>query len=170
MSRESTTTIDGLEVGYGTRNSANAEGGNVHTKGRTKQLEVNLDFRAMPTAQAVAVSTKNARIPAGSVVRSARLAVDEVFATTTSLDVGLKQLDGTAVGTASAIMNDASVAATGNVLANDLDVEVTADAYVAVLQNGGAATAGRGVLTIEYDENTPSSAEPAPIQGIVGTL
>jgi hypothetical protein len=170
MARENTATLDGVIVGYGTRNSANPEAGQVHTKGRSHEVEVNLDFRAMPTGQTVAASIKDHRIPAGSVIRSARLAVAEVFAGATTLSAGLRQLDGTAVGAATTILSAATVAAVGNVLADDLDVEAsTTDVYLAVVTDV-PATAGRGTLTVVYDEKVPASVEPAPVQGIVGTL
>lgn len=169
MGREVFDIIDGIEVGRGIRNSANPEGGQVHTKGRRHEVDVNLDYRAMPDGQGVAARTKNHRIPAGSVIRSARLAVDEAFAGATTLDAGLRELDGTPVGAATAIVAAASVAAVDNVLADDLDIEVTTDAYLAVATDA-PATAGRGILTVVYDENAPHSVEPEPVQGIVGTL
>jgi len=172
MARESTwTNSDGLDVGFGTRDSKDNRGGPVQTTGNVEVLTYDLDWNHLPTAATNAASTKDIPIPANSVIHRATLRVTEAFtsAGATTLSLGLKELDGTDID-ADGI--DATIAKTvidavGDVVQCDgalvggLLTVGTADAYLSSVVATGPYTAGMAELVIEYSRPMPTSDVPA---------
>ncbi len=177
MARNETSTLDGLEVGYGTRTSLNEESGEIHTLGNTKQLELHVDFSQIPDlAVGQARSKKVGAIPSGAVVRSAELIVITTFAgltvTTGRLAVGTVDAAGAQVTAAGLIADqiEADLAAGDSIEGAGADVNgtaVAADTFVSIEMTGADPTAGEGVIVVTYDMPVPSSQSPAIIIGTV---
>lgn len=158
MARGNTwTNNDGLQVGFGTRDTNNFEGASIRTTGRVNQLVIELGFGNFPTSAGTAPSSKEFKIPAGSLIQSSSLVVSSAFVGGTSIGIGLKNSAGTDIDAdgIDAAIATAVVNAVGKVVQNDgalvggvLTVG-TADAYLSSVIVG-TYTAGRGTLTIEY--------------------
>lgn len=176
MARENTAILDGLVVGYGTRDSHNVEDAMVHTYGRVRQLELRIDHSTVAgLATGTAASSKAAVIPAGSALLNSKLIVLETFTDLTSLIIGTKGVDGVTEdddGLHATTLLAALVAGdTEEGGGAQLGAEVTdEDLTVSLDVTGTAPTAGEAVLVVEYYEPVPSSTPPAPVQGIVGSL
>lgn len=142
---------DGLEVGFGRRDTKNLEAGSIEVKGQVRQVELEVYF----DGDNAAASVKSAVIPVGAVIVGATLQVSTAFAGGTSVQVGSISTDGDTIDT------DAFITASAGAVAN-----LTAGA---VLEGAGAAvgttvthptnitytltgdfTAGRGTLLVEY--------------------
>lgn len=143
--------VDGLEVGFGRRDTKNQEAGSIEVKGQVRQVELEI----YSDKSATTASVKNAVIPVGAVIVGATLQVSTAFAGGTSVQVGSISTDGTVIDT------DAFITPAAGAVAN-----LTAGA---VLEGAGAAvgttvthptnitytltgtfTAGRGTLLVEY--------------------
>lgn len=139
---------DGLEVPFGPWVSDNLDAGTVHTKGKTKEVQMLIDtVEGWPQA-GTAHSTKDAFIPNGAYVVSARYIaeVDFDFAT----DIGTSQKDGTVIDADGLLVGILTTAEGAGAL---IGTTVTADSYFVVADNaaaGGPATVGRGTLIVEY--------------------
>lgn len=148
---------DGLEVGFGWRDTNNYEAGTVRTVGKINQIELDLDYDNLP--ENGTVRNDVAGIPAGSVIISAVLVAETDWDTADSADltIGVQEADGTVID-ADGI--DAAIAATalteGDVVQCDGDLvggtatvgEDTAYIYFDV--GTGDFTSGTGTLTVEY--------------------
>lgn len=179
MARANTwTNSDGLEVGFGVRDSKNDAGSTVETKGNVEVFQMVLDFDELPAASGTAPSSKSVPIPAGAVINDAVLQVLEAFdaAGAATLTIGLKNSAGTAIdadGIDAAIALTAidavgdTVQCDGALVGTDIG---TADGYIAVDVGTGPYTAGQAVLTIEYTRQLPSSDAADPITTIQGSL
>lgn len=177
MARANTATLDGLVVGYGTRDSHNVEDSVVHTMGRIKQVEVRIDHSThVDLATGTAPTTKSFGLPAGSMITGGRLVVLETFTDLTSIIVGTKGSDGvteddngllTTVVLADLTVGESLVLDGAQVQEEaDADVVVTDEVlYVSLDVTGTAPTAGEAVLVFEYQEPVPSSTPPAVIVG-----
>ena len=142
---------DGIQVGFGRRDTRNIEAGSVEVKGQVRQLEQGVFFNVNNTG----ASARKAVIPAGAIIKSATLVVKEAFASGTSLAVGTIKTDGTSgaagalvTATQGAVANltlgavlAGSGAAIGTALASDLQVTYTLT---------GTFTTGKASLLIEY--------------------
>ena len=175
MARANTAQLDGLTVGYGARDTINAQGAMVHTLGNTgKEYVVVVDYSNIASfATATAAGPYDFEIPAGSVIRSANLVVEEGVTDLTSLVVGLKEADGTtnddnglidttlqaAIGTAGITVEGAGAHVDGPVLA--------VDSFVSIDVTGTAPTAGRVALTVTYDMPHVSQDAPGVISGLI---
>lgn len=179
MAREATwTNSDGLEVGFGPRDSSNENGATVETKGNVEVFQMVLDYDNLPAASGTAPSTKSIPIPAGAVINDAVLQVLDAFdaAGAATLTIGLKEADGSVID-ADGI--DASIALTaidadgdtiqcdGALVGTDIGSE---DGYIACAVGTGPYTAGRAVLTIEYTRQLPDSVAADPITTVQGSL
>lgn len=163
MGRDSTwTNDDGLVVGFGTRTSSNDQGGNVRTSGLEEEYVIEvLDGTAIGATDTAAVTGGDyADIPANSVITAAYFQVDTAFtsAGAATLDIGLKQRDGTEVGGSDDVI-DAAIALTaidaaGETVACDgsyIGASVGANPVVPKFTYGTATfTAGAGKLVIKY--------------------
>ncbi len=184
MAREQTATLDGVIVGYGTRDSINVEDAVVHTLGRVSQLEVTVDVSNYLTlAEAVAPSSKQFAIPAGSVIQSVTVTTANAWNTLTSVAMGLKdatsgaQLHGgddvlvTDVEGILAVFGAGDYFYGAGALADGTtDIVTTADSVLSFTVTGSAPTTGQSTVLIEYVEPVPSSDAPAPVQGVIGSL
>ena len=95
MSRQETSVLDGVQVGYGTRDSHNVEDAVVHTYGRVQQVELRIDHTTITgLATGTAPTTKSLQIPVGSAIKSAKLIVLETCTALTDFRVGTKGSDG----------------------------------------------------------------------------
>jgi len=178
MSRNATwTNSDGLVVGFGQRDSKNANGATVRTQGNVNILQMILDYDALPAAAGTAPSTKSIPVPANAVIKSAHVHTTADWATTDSatLDIGFVNSAGTAIdqdGIDAAIAD--SALDTGDTVVCDgalvgLDVG-TADAYISCEVNTGAFNSGSSVLTIEYILNMPDTTPTDPLGAVTGSL
>jgi len=174
MARAQTTTLDGVIVGYGTRDSYNPEQAVIHTKGRVKEVSVDIDFRNITSfATGTAASKKNLEIPLGSQVISSQLLIKTGFNTLTSVVIGLKIAAGTTVvanglhaATLLAAINTAGMTEEGAGTQVG-GTSLTTAAYVSIDVTGSAPTVGHGVLTVRYYEPVASQDPPAVITGVI---
>lgn len=142
---------DGLEVGFGRRDTKNLEAGSIEVKGQVRQVELEVySDESVTTA-----SVKNAVIPAGAVIVGATLQVSTAFAGGTSVKVGTISTDGVAID------DDAFITPTAGAVANLTAGAVLKGAGAAVgttvtkptnvtYELTGTFTAGRGTLLVEY--------------------
>ncbi len=175
MARENTATLDGLIVGYGTRDSHNVEDATVHTYGRVKQVELRIDHSTIAgLADALAATSKSHVIPAGSKIVKSDLTILEAFVGSTDIIVGIKEVDGTTqdpnglhtVEIDAVLLAGATFEGNGAVI----DADVTDADMVVSVDTTAAPTAGEAVLLVEYIEPLPSSTPPAVLVGIQGSL
>lgn len=174
MARENTSILDGLQVGYGTRDTHNVEDATVHTYGRVKQVELRIDASTIAgLADGLAATSKSHVIPAGSKIVKSDYSVLEVF-DGTDLIIGLKEVDGTqedpnglhTVEIDAVLLAGATFEGNGALINADvLDADMVISADV-----GGAITTGEATLLVEYIEPVPSSEPPAVLVGIQGSL
>lgn len=176
MARANTATLDGLVVGYGARDTLNPQSATVHTKGNLEReiLFVIDSSNIAEFATGTAVPTTWGAIPDGAVVRSARAVVVEAFvgltATTGLIDVGLKQLDGTAIDANGLIVGangqfetvDATVEGAGALIDGPL---VTPAGYPSADITGASPTAGELHVYVQYDMPMVDQDAPAVITG-----
>ena len=181
MTRNATwTNADGLDVGFGTRDSKNINGATVQTEGNVESFSMILDWDTLPTAAPLLPSTKSVPIPAGSAIHSATLRVIVAFTSggATTLDIGLRELDGTVIDLdgidaviAKTVIDGIGDTVQCNGALVNLLVDVgTADAYIATTTTTGPYTAGQAELTIEYSKPLADTTPTEPISGIVGSL
>jgi hypothetical protein len=172
MARANTSILDGLEVGYGTRDTRNVEDANVHTVGRMKQVEVHINAGNLTSlATGVVPTTKVFQMPAGAIVRHAYLHVTESFDALTSVVIGTKlQADGLEVDDdglqtvilLAALIAGATIEDTG---AQVNGAPLAAASVVSFDVTGAAPTVGEAVLTVEYQEPVSDQDAPAVIIG-----
>ncbi len=172
MARAETSILDGLEVGYGTRDSFNIEDAEVHTLGRIRQHVVRVDHTTIANlATGVVPSSKVFEFPTGAAHMRSKLVVEESFADLTSIIVGTKrQSDGITVDDdgffttvlLAALTADAVIEGSGAFIDGDRS---TAPAVVSLDVTGTPPTAGELVLVFEYLEPYVSQASPAIIVG-----
>jgi len=176
MARNETwTNQDGLEVGFGTRDSFNTEDAEVHTLGRVKQAEVQFNAdNAGDLVTGVVPTSKEFILPAGAAVQSATLVVETAFDVTTSISMGRRDATtGVTIDDNSLITVTEGVAANltpdGSVVVGaGADIGgpvVAADSVIELVQNGGDAAVGELRLLIEYIEDVPSQVTPDIIVG-----
>lgn len=169
MARANTATLDGLVVGYGARDTKNAQEALVHTMGRIKHLEVHLDHSTITNmATSTAVDGRNFGIPSGANVKRVVVRVDEAFDSaapaTDTVIVGTKQSDGTTIDndglvastTVASFTAGATIEGAGALVDGDA---LSATSYISV-DPSATLTAGAATLLIEYIEDTPSTDAP----------
>lgn len=176
MSRANTAILDGVEVGYGTRDSHNIEDAVVHTMGRLAQAEVRIDASTIASlATGVAPTSKSFELPTGAAIHSSKFIVEEVFADLTSIIIGTKGADGVTeddnglhtVEVLAVLLAGATFEGNGAQVGGVITDEPL---YVSLDVTGTAPTTGSGVLVIEYYQPVPTSEAPAPVQGVIGSL
>lgn len=142
---------DGLEVGFGSRDTRNLLAGTIETKGQRRQVELEVYF----SKDSKEASVRGAVIPAGATVLSAHLNVKEAFVGGTSVAVGVINTDGTSAvagglvtatqGAVASLTKGASIVGTGatkgTIAAAPLNLTTT---FV------GTFTAGRASVLVEY--------------------
>lgn len=178
MARQATwVNEDGLEVGFGTRDSKNPHLATVQTEGNVEIASMVLDYDTLPAAAGTAPNAKDFAIVGESVITRAYLRVTDAFTSggTTTLDIGLVNAAGTAIdqdGLDAAIAKAALTAGAVIELDGALigDSIGSADGYISTATGSGPWTAGQAVLTIEYVRPMPDSTPQDPIDGIVGSL
>lgn len=176
MARENTwTNNDGLDVGFGTRDSSNENAATVRTEGNIEVLQFPLNYDNMP-ASGTAPSSKSIPVPANASILRGNFRVTEAWVGGTNIDFGTMTSAGVAidddgydaaVATAALTLN-AVIDFDGALMTGDASVG-TADAYFGTVVTG-TYTAGKGVVTIEYLKPMPDSDATDPITTIVGTL
>lgn len=142
---------DGLEIGFGRRDTKNLEAGAIEVKGQVRQVELEIYFDKDNTT----ASVKNAVLPVGAVVSAATLYVREAFAGGTSVTVGTIKTDGTGAVTDNLVKPAAAATASltkGAVIegAGNLVGATVADALNITYATTGTFTAGRATLLVEY--------------------
>ncbi len=183
MARANTATLDGLVVGYGTRDSLNPQDAVVHTLGRVRQHEVMVDHTnilefaedSLPVEGVIKAFT----IPAGSTIVSCKLAVTDDVTDVTSLALGLKD---TATGVqlhggddvlildvdaleADLETGDTVIGPAQGVLLDPNGVVTSADAILSITVTGTPPTAGAFSVLVEYIEPIASQTSPDVIVG-----
>jgi hypothetical protein len=166
---------DGLDIGFGTRDSFNSEDTEVHTLGRVKQAEIQFNAgNAADLYTGVVPSGKEFILPAGSAVLSAVLVVETAFVVTTSISMGRRDATtGLTIDDNSLVTVVEGVAANltpdgVTVIGAGADVGgpvIAADSIIELVQNGGDAAVGELRLLVEYIEAVPSQVTPAIIVG-----
>lgn len=167
------TNSDGMDVGFGIRDSKNDNAGRVQTTGNIEVMQYAFDYDVKDST-GTAPQSKSFPIPANSVVLSSNFRVTTAFVGGTTASVGIMNAAGTAIDVAgfiaatatASLTAGASIVGAGALMGKSVGA---ADAYM-VVTFVGTYTAGAGIVTIEYARPMPSSASPAPISGIVGTL
>ena len=173
MARAQTSTLRGTAVGYGTRDTHNFEPSQVHTKGRINQGEVRIDHTTIASlASGIAPTGRSFRIPAGAIIKSAKLVVLEVFADLTSIVVGTMGSDGvvedadgliaSTVLTAIDAVGD-TIEGAGTQISTPLATDE--DLYICLDVTGTAPTSGEAILLVEYLDTSPSSTPPSVLVG-----
>jgi hypothetical protein len=176
MARANTAVLDGLQVGYGARDSINPQAATVYKSGNLdRELLVVVDstnIAEFATATAV-TSTKHMGLPVGAAVRAVRAVVVEGFNNLTSIVVGLKEFDGTTndddgliASTALALINTAGQTVEGGGAHVDgpvLDVE----SYMSLDVTGTAPTLGELHVYIQYDMPMVDQDAPDVIVGVI---
>lgn len=145
---------DGVEVGFGTRDTINKETNTVHTKGLTKELKLDINHKDLPVTGAV-VNLKSSGIPADAVISSATFAANETF--DTAIEVGTMDSDGVSV-VADGLIATGIYAAGDAVVGAGAQIGTQAGEllYVAITPTTTAPTTGRGQLVVEYILNNSS--------------
>ena len=161
-----TTNEDGLLVRFGTERSAVSTAGGKTSENQHRTLTYQIaDATALLTSDTAAAGDEDAVIPAGSIITRATLYVTTAFASggAPTLDIGLKQADGTEI-TADGIDADIALEATNalgdTIICNgayivDSDLtglRLTTDAYVKFQRVTATYTAGAATLVVEYME------------------
>ena len=172
MSRGNTwTNSDGLEVGFGTRDSYNPEGGSVHTVGHVAQVELHITSDSYADVATGVLKGKEAVIPSGARIISAIANVTETITGTTavSFDMGLKDIvDGTTIvadGLIDGTTNFAIGVQTG--AGAQIGTVIAEDAVVSFDPNVADLLTGELVVLVEYQLPVPSSDTPAVIVGAI---
>jgi len=136
---------DGLQVGFGPRNTINADAGEVHVKGIVKQIKCDINAEDLGDN----VHQKMMEVPAESVMRKATFICNEAF--DAPIEIGTYGTDNVVIAA------DGILAATtpllGDVvdcLGTQMNLTLAADSIALAT---GAATVGRGQLLIEYVRN-----------------
>ena len=172
MARANTwTNSDGIEVGFGSRDTYNPEGASIHTKGHVAQLELHITSDSYGDVATGVLKGKEAVIPSGSRIISAIANVTETITGTTavSFDMGLKDTtDGTTIDADGLIDGTTNFAVGVQTGAGALIGTVTsADSVVSFDPNVADLLTGELVVLVEYQLPVPSSDAPGVITGDV---
>lgn len=181
MARANTATLDGLVVGYGTRDSINPQDAVVHVMGRIKQQEIYIDIsnylEFAEAALPVEGVLKAFEIPAGSALHSVSFVTGDAWNNLTSIAMGLKD---TATGAQLHAADDTLITDVEGILASmgageriigagtllqSGDVVTSANAIVSLTVTGAAPTTGNAVVLVEYIEPKQDQSAPAVIIG-----
>jgi hypothetical protein len=181
MSRDNIATLDGLVVGYGTRDSINPQDAVVHTLGRIKQQEIKIDVSNFTEFEVdvlpVEGATKAFTIPAGSSIQAVTWVTGTAWADLTSIAMGLKD---TATGAVLHTVDDTLITDVEGILASmgagekivglgtltlSGALTTSADSLVMLTITGTPPTAGTATVLVEYIEPTASQTSPAVIVG-----
>lgn len=181
MARANTSTLDGLVVGYGTRDTINPQDAIVHTLGRVKQHEIVVDSSNIAEFAEDVLPVEGAKkafiIPGGSTIVGITLTVEADVTDLTSLAMGLKDtVDGSQLHSADDVLvtdaegieanleTDDKLVGTGS-LTGAQSVVTSADSTLSITVTGSAPTAGRFIALLEYIEPQASQTPPSPVIG-----
>jgi hypothetical protein len=136
---------DGLEVGFGPVVSGSLDTNAQHTKGKTKELQLEVDATVSLPSVGTAHSQKDSALPIGAHIVSARY-IAEVdfdnaveFGTSTLAGVDIDQNGLIATGTTTAVGAGALIG-----------TDTAAASYLVVTATTTAPTVGKGTLIVEY--------------------
>lgn len=188
MSRSATwTNSDGLEVGFGRRDSEYKYAGTVRTKGNEEMVMLSIKASEMPLYEGSAVSSKAIGIPAGAYITKATLDVVTSFAdadANPTMTIGLVDSAGTAIDidgifaglteasgqlTAPQVV-EGDVGTYGGALVNGTDHIGTAVGYLTADLDTGAWDSGEAILTVWYLKRSPDVTPTDPINTVVGSI
>ena len=188
MARGNTwTNSDGLEVGFGRRDSEYQYAGTVRTQGNEEMITLSIKASEMPLYEGSTVPSKAMAIPAGSYITKATLDVITTFAdadANPTMTIGLVDSTGTAIDidgifaglteasgqlTAPQVV-EGDVGTYGGLLVNGTEDIGTADGYITADLDTGAWDSGEALLTVWYLKPMPSVTPTDPITTIVGSL
>jgi hypothetical protein len=151
------TNSDGLVVGFGTRDVESTGSAKVSLGGRRQQVVFKITGTDLADSDVSAQLVNAVVIPAGSILESAKLFVESVFAGATAvLDIGIyKASDGTAVDDDGV---DAAIAVTsidgdGDIIACDgalIGTELAFDSKLGASYDTAAFTSGVAYVTVEF--------------------
>lgn len=136
---------DGIEVGFGPIVSNSLETNHQHTKGKTKELQLDVDASVSLPEVGSAHSAKDSFIPAGAMIQSARYIAEVDF--NNAVEFGTSELDGTDIDQDGLIATGTTSAVGAGSL---IGTVVTDDSYLTVTSTSTAATVGTGTLVVEY--------------------
>jgi len=148
--------VNTVRVFYGPRDTEQVAPSKTNKGGKTQELVVPVTYNNLPTTDATDAVIQ--AIPAGALIKSATLIVDEAFDSTsgtTTINIGLSELDGTVVdadGIDAAVAWDAAAGTV--VLCNGADIgtipSLTDPLQVTIVPSVADLVAGAGRLVIEY--------------------
>lgn len=147
----------GMKVTYGNGEAVDKNGGvDVTHFGAIKQVQLNWNYDKDGIPSDTDLTIRSSKIPAGSVILSARLAVLKAAATpATTVNVGLVKIDNTA--------------AVPSVI--DTDGLIAAGALAAGVLTGAGALVGKPVGNADgYISVTPSATTAAALGGLEAVL
>jgi hypothetical protein len=136
---------DGIEVGFGPVVSFNTEANTQHTKGKVKQIEIDVDVAAGLPSVGTAHTAKDFAIPAGAQIISAYYRADVDF--DNAVEFGTSQKDGTAIDQDGLIATGTTTAVGAGALIGTVTSEAN---YLVVTATTTAPTVGSGELVVEY--------------------
>lgn len=155
---------DGLEVGFGVRDSKNENAATIQTTGNIVLWQFPLDYDQVDIIGTDVPSSKSVPIPANATILRGNLRVTTAFAGGTNVNLGLMNSAGTAIdadGLDAAVATAALTA--GAVVTFDgalIGTRIAADGYFGVTYSG-TYTAGAGIVTVEFELPMPASAGPS---------
>lgn len=147
------TNGDGLVVGFGPREPANARGGHHSTDGVVMTVQQEIAWNDLPLGGINEGGPP--LIPANSVILDGYIFVTTAFLNTTGLTIGLQQIDGTEIDNdglmttkaAAALTDELKVAFAGALVGTSIGA---AGGYIVATDAGSASTAGKATLVLNY--------------------
>jgi len=136
---------DGIEVNFGPVVSDSLRANAQHTKGKTKELQLDVDVVAGLPEVGTARSAKDEFIPEGALIISARYVAEEDF--DEAVEFGTANKDGTAIDQDGLIATGTGSAVGAGAL---IGTVATADSYLVVTSTSTDAAEGKGTLVVEY--------------------
>lgn len=152
MTREHVwVNADGIEVGFGTRDSINTQAASIRTTGRVNQVVVKIDSDT-DVIDSDLRNSKAALIPAGSIIKSAALEIIKASSSASPRLIALTDPDNPLSFVQNSTLfferfdNVGSVISTGSAIGRSYDT----DAYISFLEDQLDLEGAELVITVEY--------------------
>ena len=143
--KETWINADGLEVGFGPVVAGNTTAGAQETKGKIKQLQLNVDVAAGLLSVGDAISQKHSGIPTGAYIVNADYIAEVDF--DAAVEFGTADVDSTVIDQDGLVATGTTTAEGAGALIGTVTTEVN---YLVVTATTTAPTAGKGQLLVEY--------------------
>src|SRR6056297_1688080 len=136
---------DGVEVNFCPVTADSLRGNPQHTKGKIKELQMDVDVDGGLISVGDTISVKNSPIPTGAYIVGARYIADVDF--DQAVEFGTAQADGTAIDQDGLIATGTTTAEGAGALIGTVTTEAN---YLVVTATTTEPTAGSGTLIVEY--------------------